>query len=175
MQLPNIINIDKHINLLYDYFRKAGVKDEDTMQDLVGATLARLSTSIENYDSTKSAPTTWLYWQMWSVLSNYYRDKSKSEDALDHGTIPIESMINRRDERHDASDKLASMIGRSQVLSDQQRTLMLLRWYEGYKLFEIADRLELTYANARQIHSRAVALLKEEYGTEAEGTAVGAG
>ena len=157
----------KYVPLMYDYFRKQGVYGEEELQDLVGNTIMRIRNTEDNYDRHRAGITTWLYWQMRSVFSNYKRDGSSSEDAMDRGWIPLDDLYSRHDQPKLDREHVIGLVKESKTLDNEQRAMLLARWESGLRHYEIADRFDVSYSNARKLHERAVNVLKEEYGTEA--------
>jgi RNA polymerase sigma factor (sigma-70 family) len=163
----NKINIEDHVNQMYSFFKEHGIKEEEIIQDLVSATVTRLL-STESYNPNKAAASTRVQQIMESVMSNYFLTAKRSQDALDQGTIPIESMINRMDDKVDWRLNLLKVINNSTSLTKTQKLIMTLKWSDGFYLREIGDRLGLTHDATRQQHRRAIEKLKEEYGDNEE-------
>jgi RNA polymerase sigma factor (sigma-70 family) len=159
----NKIIVEEHINQMYHFFNRQGIRDEDMIQDLVGDTIARL-TKTTSYNPEKSAPSTRVQQIMESVLSNYIKTLNRSTDALDKSPLPLDTINNKIDSTNDWRHELLETINQSKKLSKTQKTIMLLKWSDGFLLKDIGARLGLTHDATRQQHKRAITILKREYG-----------
>ncbi len=61
--------------------------------------------------------------------------------------------------QRERSEALAELISR---LTSNDREILLLRHFEGFSFREIAEMLELSYANVRQRHVRMLLRLRDE-------------
>ena len=155
------IDLTDYVNLMYDCIRKAGVTDEDVTSDILTITVDRINRT-RTYDPERGAVTTWLPWVMRSVISNYFRDQKTSNDAMDQGTVPLDRLTNKMDERYDFRIEVLHVIQDSR-LHNKDKILLYLKWNDGFNLKEISERLGISHDAARQQYSRAVRQLKEEY------------
>ena len=160
------IDLEPYVDLMYNCIRRAEIHDPDVTSDIMTTVIERIGRT-NSYDPERGAITTWLPWVMRSVISNYFRDRAKSTDALDQGVVPLESLSNRMDTSFDFNKEIIDLI-QSSELHKKDKVMMILKWNDGFNLKEIADRFGVSHDSLRQRYSRAIKQLKEENEKETE-------
>ena len=89
---------------------------------------------------------------------DYVRSSNMSED-LNHSNC--ESTDAKEQEIREIFDQIKRII--ELQLTETQRQVLWMRDYEGYSFAEVADAMNITEENARQILSRARRIVRETY------------
>lgn len=89
---------------------------------------------------------------------DYVRSSNKTED---HEQFSCERTDSKEQEVREVFDEVKRII--ELQLTETQRQVLLMRDYEGYSFAEIADAMNITEENARQILSRARRIVRETY------------
>ena len=120
----------------------------------------------DRYDSQKASQQSWLYMIVRSRWKNYCRDQREYSDNIDDylGLLSEENDFAEEAAKLDAYRRL--LFEAIQMLSEQQRKVVVLRYLNELSDKEIAERLCITKTNVRVIAHRALkrleSILKEK-------------
>ena len=113
----------------------------------------------EQYDSGKASLQSWLYMIVRSRWKNYCRDKKRFDDIDDFaGILKEDGDFAEESAKLDAYRRL--LFEAIQMLNEQQKKVVVLRYLKELSDEEIAERLYLTKANVRVIAHRALKRLE---------------
>ncbi len=129
------------------------LQDSDMAKDITQESYLRLW---ENKDKVATGSyKSWLFTTAYRLSLNYIRKNKKSvgEELIPERTIELENP----DLKQVISDSLA-------LLNDVQRTIVVLKDYEGYKYSEIGEILDLTDAQVKVYLFRARKKIKHYIG-----------
>ena len=62
-------------------------------------------------------------------------------------------------------DMLDTLADALMILKERERDLMLLHYYKGLTLKDVADKMGMSYINAKVIHKNALTCLRQAMGT----------
>ena len=62
-------------------------------------------------------------------------------------------------------DMLDTLADALMILKERERDLILLHYYKGLTLKEVADKMGMSYINAKVIHKNALTCLRQTMGT----------
>ena len=147
--------VDRYADNLYRFILK-NVKMAETAQDVVQETFAKLWLKLESVDATKvkSYLFTAAYHTMIDSIRKDSRMKELDGEHLDNHSHSVQYS--------DLKEILSRAIER---LPDDQRSVLLLRDYEGYSYKEIADITKLSEAQVKVYIYRARIFLKAYIGS----------
>ncbi|HIU33508.1 MAG TPA: sigma-70 family RNA polymerase sigma factor [Candidatus Pullichristensenella excrementigallinarum] len=132
----------------------ARIENHADVEDLVSTILLKVFAHLEEYDETKGSLSTWIYAITRNQVIDYY--KKRKTLPLPEGYEPkTTSFPAFADE---ILDELAYALER---LPERQRNAVVLFYYAGLSHREIAQKMGITYANARKICSLGVCALKK--------------
>lgn len=157
----NKIDLSQYTNMMYDSVRKAGIFDEDMTSEIITTAIERINRT-SSYDPARGSVSTWLPWVMRSVISNYCRNIKTSQDAMDQGTLPLDTIHNKIDESHDFLKEVLSVIKDAQ-LTKKEKFLLYLKWNVGLTSAEIGKKLDCPPVLIRKRYSRVIHKLKDEH------------
>jgi len=147
--------VDRHADNLYRFVLK-NVKVEDTAGDIVQDTFEKLWRKLEhvNADSVKS----YLFTTAYHTLIDHIRKMSRMSDL---------EQVNMDKQFHDQqySDIQEILNKAIEKLSPDQRSVLMLRDYEGYSYREIAEITNLSESQVKVYIYRARVYLKEYIGS----------
>ena len=114
----------------------------------------------ERYDSEKASQQSWLYMIVRSRWKNYCRDRRQYSDNIDDysGLLSEEKDFAEEAAKLDAYRRL--LYEAIQMLTEQQRSVVVLRYLNELSDKEIAERLCITKTNVRVISHRALKRLE---------------
>ena len=141
----------RHSAKIYGYLKKR-MKKEELVKDAYQDVFIKIHTCKHLYNS--SLPVLpWLFTITNSVMIDSFRksNRSKTVDNFDLEKLPSNSEL--------------TLVGEAQLLSEQlpenQRTAVQMRYVDDSTFEEIAQKLQTTPTNVRQIISRGIKRLKQ--------------
>lgn len=113
------------------------------------------------YDRSRASYRSWLYIIVISRWKNYCRDRKTTENIDDFEVILSDdkSDVDRAFELQQLRDLLAKAL---EKLSENARKVIIMHYFLHKDFRSIAETLNISESNARQISKRALASLKEQ-------------
>ena len=108
-----------------------------------------------DYDADKSAVNTWIYTIARNTLIDHFR-KMKPTGELDEN-IPADTAVESSLLSRETLSELADAL---RLLPQEQRDIVVLHYYQGRSLQEIAGALNLPYGTAKRAHQAALLQLR---------------
>ncbi len=141
------------------------VADSETSEDLVSDIFVKVAANLDRYDREKASLSTWIYTISNNTLLDYYRSRKIHSELPDEngeeGRMP-ESLVDASplDSGLLANEALEGLTIALEALPRRSRDLIILHYYEGLSLKEIALKLGMSYANVKLVHKKALAQLR---------------
>ncbi len=124
-------------------------------EDLVSSVFLKAFEKLDTFDETKSSVSTWIFTITRNTVIDYYRTSKTfseiPEDLSQDGEID-EGLIN--------SEMLEALYRALKELDERERSLIIFHYYNGSTLKSIADDMNMSYANAKVIHKKALKSLQ---------------
>jgi len=120
-------------------------------EDLVSQVFEKVYGKIHTFDESKASLSTWIYTITRNTVTDYYRNRRihTSYDEVYELPAPAKD--------RGMLDTLADAL---MILKERERDLILLHYYKGLTLKEVADKMGMSYINAKVIHKKALSGLK---------------
>jgi len=127
-------------------------------EDLCADVFEKVQRKLSEYDASKASVSTWIFTITRNTVIDYFRrykafsepDENLSDDSeVDEGLMNAEML----DELADALD----------ALPDELRTLIVLRYYDGKPLTEVAEVMGLSYGAVKLRHQSALTKLRKAF------------
>lgn len=156
---------EKREAIYADYYAKvqryiAGkVGDPQEAEDLTGDVFVKIYDRLDSFDETKASVSTWVYTIARNTVIDYYRTR-RTYAPLPEALAAPDSMENALAAR----DTLEHLAAALETLDERKRDIVVLRYYRGLTLREIAQRLDISYSYAKLLHTGALAELKKRLG-----------
>ncbi len=146
--------VDEHADALYRFILKH-IKDEDVAKDIVQDTYEKLWRKINDTESTNAK--SYMFTTAHHTLVDYTRKAKKQGDYNE----VVENTLKHSNQYSDIKTVLNQGLDR---LPEVQKSVVLLRDYEGYDYLEIGKILDLTESQVKVYIFRARAFLKNYIG-----------
>ena len=136
---------------------RARVRSKAEAEDLHSEVFEKILRKIEGFDPTKASLNTWIFTVTRNTVIDHFRrsrpgeelDENLSDDTeIDEGLLQTESL-----------SELAAALRK---LPQQLMDIIVLRYYDGKPLTEIAKIMNLSYGAVKLRHQNAIMLLKEQ-------------
>ena len=133
------------------------VNNHHEAEDLVSQVFVKVYQNWDSFDENKASLSTWIYTITHNTVVDYYRSRRVLAEYADH--MDLEDFA-----APEADDRLDLLADALITLKERERDLIILHYYKGYKLTEVAERMEMSYINAKVIHKKALNKLREKLG-----------
>lgn len=120
-------------------------------EDLVSQVFEKVYGKIHTFDESKASLSTWIYTITRNTVTDYYRTRRIHTSYDEVYELPAP------EKDRDMLDTLADAL---MILKERERDLILLHYYKGLTLKEVADKMGMSYINAKVIHKKALSGLK---------------
>ncbi|MDD6488274.1 MAG: sigma-70 family RNA polymerase sigma factor [Clostridia bacterium] len=125
-------------------------------EDLVSCVFLKVYQKLETFDGNKASVSTWIYTITRNTVIDFYRTaKAFSEipETLANDYSVDEKLINE--------ETLEILYSALKRLDERSRDIIILHYYSGITLKEIARRMNMSYANVKVTHNKALNKLKK--------------
>ena len=136
------------------YFRSR-LHNPAEAEDLAAEVFVRVLKALPDYDPDKASVSTWIYAISHNILIDHFRRSRDTEELPEE--IPASGDILEGIVREEELDRLADALLK---LSPEERQVIVLRYYAGKPLTEVAFRMSLSYGAVKIRHNKALAQLK---------------
>ncbi len=146
--------VDNHADGVYRFVLKQ-IRDKDAAKDIVQDSFEKMWRKVESIDGAKAK--TYLFTTAYHTLVDYTRKNSKSAKMN-------EVDLNKHTHTTQYSDLKEILNQGLEQLPEIQKTVLLLRDYEGYDYAEIGEITQLTESQVKVYIFRARTFLKNYIG-----------
>ena len=145
----------KYRPIVFSYISQRVASREDA-EDLCQDVFVKLSRALKTYDEDKAAVSTLVYRIAHNAVIDYYRTSRTHEEVSEEAAVlpSAEDTVMDRAQARELAEALAK-------LPEQQRDILILRFYRGWTLVRIAKEMGLTYNTVVGRQKRALEKLRE--------------
>ena len=135
-------------------FFQARLESREDAEDLTSEVFLKATRALSSFDESKASLSTWIYTISRHTLTDHLRRRSAPEALL---AEPYDmDLTEERLLREETLRELAAALAR---LDRDQRDIVILRYYKGYPLTEIARMMHLSYGAVKLRHEKALKAL----------------
>ena len=121
------------------------IQNPQDAEDLVSQVFLKISAHQDQYDFRKASVSTWIY----TITANTVKDFYKTRREFCELSEAESAAVPEEEDLSDLADAL-------QRLSQRERDVVILHYYSGYSLKEVAGKMGLSYATIKLAHSNAL-------------------
>jgi len=145
---------------IYSYILKK-IKNVQDAEDLTSEVFFACLKNFDRYDSEKSSIVSWLFVITKNKLKNYYRGR-KDIVSIDDDDNPIDFPSDDDFENSIYLSEMRTLINKAMAeLSPREQKIIILKYYNGLKSEQIAEKVGLSAVNVRVILNRSLIKLRE--------------
>lgn len=125
-------------------------------EDIAADVFLKVYEKLDTFDETKASLSTWIYTITRNTLTDFFRTRRVFEEVpemLEGGSSVEEDVCNA-----EALEALASAL---ESLEERERDIIILRFYKGKTLTEIAKQMGISYAYVKVLQNKAFDVLKK--------------
>ncbi len=131
------------------------VEEEDLLSDV----FLRVMQNKDRFDGSRGSVSTWIYRITQNRVIDHYRT------AKSFAEVPEELSDDREiDAGLLTEETLEELAAALSELPERERDIIVLHYYRGELLKDIASRLGMSYGNVKLVHSKALSRLKRKMG-----------
>ncbi len=138
---------------------RARVRGAADAEDLCSEVFEKILRKIDGFDPEKASLNTWIFTITRNTVIDHFRRSRPAEELdenLSDDTELDEGLLN--------SETLSELAAALRRLPEQLRDIIVLRYYDGKPLTEIAGLMNLSYGAVKLRHQNAVLLLRQSLG-----------
>ena len=135
---------------------RARIRSSADAEDIHSEVFEKILRKIEDFDETKASLNTWIFTITRNTVIDHFRRTKPSEELDENLSDNIEL-----DEGLLNSETLSELAAALTRLPEQMRDIIVLRYYDGKPLTEIAELMNLSYGAVKLRHQNAVLMLRQ--------------
>lgn len=145
---------DYHLKVLR--YIQSKVNDYHLAEDLCSDVFVKVYEKLDTFDESKASISTWIFTITRNLLIDYYRTRKITVEIPD--SLTYEQDISDVD-----PESLETLASALKELNDRDRKLIIMHYYEGKTLKEIAQTLGISYIYAKVLHKKVLLSLKKYF------------
>lgn len=134
------------------------VNDANLAEDIASDVFLKVFEKLDTFDDSKASVSTWIYTITRNTLTDYFRTRRVFSEIPE--TMSAQSDIEEEYCRDEMLNILADALT---ALPERERDLIVLHYYSGKTLKEIAEQLDISYAYVKVLHNKALAAMKKYF------------
>ena len=134
------------------------VGDMDLAEDICSDVFLKVYEKLDTYDETKAALSTWIFTITRNTLTDYYRTRRVSEELPED--LAEDSSVESEICNNEMLEILASAL---EKLDERERDIIVMHYYAGKTLKEIAETMHISYSYVKVLHNKALDTLKKYF------------
>ena len=139
---------------------KARVQSQADAEDLCADVFEKVLRRLDQYDQGKAAIGTWIFTITRNTVIDFFR-RTKPKEELDEN-LSDDSEV---DESLLKKETLSELAAALKKMPQQLRDIIILRYYDGKTLTEIAGMMDLSYGAVKLRHQNALEMLRRAMGS----------
>ena len=128
------------------------IQDPHDVEDLVSAVFMKIVQKLDSYDPTKTSVSTWVYTITRNTVTDHFRTRRTLMTLEDYMADEAPEELN-----DGVLDSLADAL---LALKEKERSVIVLHYYTGHTLKEVAEMMGMSYINAKVVHKKALDSLR---------------
>lgn len=131
------------------------VNNASDVEDLVSKVFIKILEKYDTFDETKASLSTWIYTIAGNTVIDFYRVHkihAEIDETFSYEESGFDSIL-----KEETLEELANAL---EKLDERSRDLIILHYYSGVTLREIAARMGMSYANVKIVHNKALKQLQ---------------
>ena len=150
---PSIDEIyEEYYQKVFSYINSR-INNYHDSEDLCEDVFTKVFKNMDKFDDSKSALSTWIFNITKNTLIDFYRTRHDSYELLDNYEYEQEQDAVSETELADLSAALNK-------LNQEEKDIIVLKYYEGYSLKEIGEKMNLSYGIVKLRHNSALEKMK---------------
>lgn len=138
-------------------YARSKISDLHDAEDVCSTVFLRVQQGLPRYDSAKASLSTWIYSIARNTVADFYRH-TRAVEPLNEEIVcceedGLENLYN--------DETLEALAAALESLPKRESDIIVLHYYSGKQLKEIAVLMKMSYSNIKSLHKKALAHLKK--------------
>ena len=155
--VPNIEEVYLEYQSRVMAYIRNRISNKEEAEDLQSEVFLKVCKNADKFDTQKASVSTWIYTITRNTLTDYFRvhkaDAELPED-LEWEADPYEDIYQE--------ETLGELADALKGLTEAERDLIVLHYYENLPLTEISQRMKLGYGKTKLLHNQALKKLRDQ-------------
>lgn len=137
------------------------INNRQNAEDLASDVFMKVFDKLDSFDDTKSSLSTWIFVIARNTLTDYYRTRRVFNE--------IPETMSSNESVEDAicsAETLEALANALETLDERERDIIVLRYYSGHTLKDIAAQLGISYAYVKILQNKALEKLRKFIGNQ---------
>lgn len=134
------------------------VNDSYLAEDICSEVFLKAYEKLDTFDETKASVSTWLFTITRNTMTDYFRTRKVFSEIPED--LPEENDIEENYCQNETLDTLADAL---EGLPERERDLIILHYYSGMSLKDVAQQLGISYAYVKVLHNKALGSMKKYF------------
>ena len=134
------------------------VGDTDTAEDICADIFLKVYEKLDTYDETKAALSTWIFTIARNTVTDHFRTRHVNielpEELAEDFSVESEICNN---------EMLETLASALEKLDERERDVIIMHYYAGRTLREIAETMRISYSYVKVLHNKALEALKKYF------------
>lgn len=149
---------DAYIGKIYDFIYYKTLHKQ-TAEDLTSTTFTKALAAVPSFSGNKGTFQAWLYQIARNTVIDHYRTQKHDANIEDAWTLPAGTSL----ETDIANRELLEQVQKAlSAFSDEQRTIVILRVWQGLSYKEISEIVGKSENNCKVIFSRTIGKIRKD-------------
>ena len=132
------------------------VGNHEDAEDICSEVFIKIQKNLDKYEEDKASVARWIYVIAGNTIIDYYRARKTFEEVPEE--LPSESDLENEMLSRESLSELADALMK---LSEEERKVIVLHYYEGLKLTEIEKRTGMSYGQVKLRHNSGLKALQK--------------
>ena len=134
----------------------ARIRNRADAEDITADVFEKVQRKLADFDPAKASVSTWIFTITRNTVIDHYR-RSRPAEELDENLSDDREL----DENLLNTETLSELAGALRALPEEMRDLIVLRYYDGKPLTEVAEIMGLSYGAVKLRHQSALVKLRK--------------
>ena len=132
------------------------VNDYYLAEDLCSDVFVKVYEKLDTFDDKKAGISTWVFTITRNRLIDYYRTRKVM--------VEIPETLTYDDDYSDIDDEMLEKLAEAlDKVDERSKKLIIMHYYEGKTLKEVAELMDISYPYAKILHKKALFNLKRQF------------
>lgn len=129
------------------------IQNHHEAEDVISSVFLKIYQKLDTFDPAKASISTWIYTVTRNTVVDYYRTHRVHASFEDYMEGALDEIPEETNTDAELLERLAEAL---ETLKKRDRDLIILHYYKGYTLKKIAEMMQMSYINAKVVHSKAL-------------------
>jgi RNA polymerase sigma-70 factor (ECF subfamily) len=137
---------------------RSKISNQQDAEDLQSQVFIKVYQNFDKFNESKASMSTWIYNITRNTVIDFFRTRHVHSDIDDE----VAEVAGEDDSFNDIlnQETLGELAAALQKIPQRERDLLILHYYSGLTLKEVAMRMGMSYSNCKLIHNKALGYMR---------------